>query len=270
MIKLIATDMDGTFLHDDKTYDVERFEAVLKRLNHHNIKFVVASGNQYRLLTSKFPKDYQELTFISENGAHIVSQEEDLVQLFQSHEEIESLVTYVESHFTETIVCLTGEKAAYIPAKTSQETRTFLKLHLPIMTEVEDLLPIPDDQYYKSVVIVPDGHSAPVIEGIKKDLSELNLVPTTSGYGSIDVITRGVHKAWGLEQLNTKWGLTADQIMAFGDNANDIEMLQLAGQSYAMASASDQVKVAAKHVAKSNQEDGVLDVIEAYLDEIEK
>lgn len=66
--------MDGTFLHDDKTYDVERFEAVLKRLNHHDIKFVVASGNQYRLLTSKFPKDYQELTFISENGAHIVSK----------------------------------------------------------------------------------------------------------------------------------------------------------------------------------------------------
>lgn len=58
--------------------------------------------------------------------------------------------------------------------------------------------------------------------------------------------------------------------MAFGDNANDMEMLELAGQSYAMANASDQVKAAAKYVAKSNQEDGVLDVIEAYLDELEK
>ncbi|MGX7776555.1 HAD hydrolase family protein [Streptococcus pluranimalium] len=185
MIKLIATDMDGTFLHDDKTYDVERFEAILKRLNQHEIKFVVASGNQYRLLTSKFPKDYLELTFISENGAHIISKEEDLVQIFQSHEDIEKLVKYVESHHPEAIVCLTGDKAAYIPAKTSQETRAFLKLHMPIMTEVQHLLPLPDDQYYKSVIIVPDGNSEPVIDGIKKHLSDFNLVPAASGYGSI-------------------------------------------------------------------------------------
>ncbi|VTS34955.1 haloacid dehalogenase-like hydrolase [Streptococcus dysgalactiae subsp. equisimilis] len=84
MIKLIATDMDGTFLRDDKSYDIARFERILQRLKQHDIRFVVASGNQYRLLTSKFPKDYQDLTFISENGAHIVSQEQDLVQFFQS------------------------------------------------------------------------------------------------------------------------------------------------------------------------------------------
>ncbi|MFW5460926.1 HAD hydrolase family protein [Streptococcus hyovaginalis] len=95
MIKLIATDMDGTFLREDKSYDEVRFEKLLERLNQHDVRFVVASGNQYSLLASKFPQHYQDLTFISENGAHIVSHEEDLVQFFQSHEEIETLISYV-------------------------------------------------------------------------------------------------------------------------------------------------------------------------------
>ncbi|MDY5973453.1 Cof-type HAD-IIB family hydrolase [Streptococcus hyovaginalis] len=270
MIKLIATDMDGTFLREDKSYDEVRFEKFLERLNQHDVRFVVASGNQYRLLASKFPQHYQDLTFISENGAHIVSHEEDLVQFFQSHEEIETLISYVEEKFPQVTLSLTGDKAAYVLEDIDPTIEVFLRLHLPLMKKVSSLLPLPDDHIYKTVIVVPDGQTEPVITAIKKDLADLNLVPTASGYGSIDVITRGVHKAWGLEQLMTKWGLTADQVMAFGDNANDMEMLELAGQSYAMANASDQVKAAAKYVAKSNQEDGVLDVIEAYLDELEK
>ncbi|BAH81905.1 hypothetical protein SDEG_1410 [Streptococcus dysgalactiae subsp. equisimilis GGS_124] len=204
MIKLIATDMDGTFLRDDKSYDIARFERILQRLKQHDIRFVVASGNQYRLLTSKFPKDYQDLTFISENGAHIVSQEQDLVQFFQSSKQIETLVAYLQEHFPQVEISLTGDKAAYVLDTISDDIKVFLKLHLPVMEEVESLLPLPKDHFYKTVLVVPNGNTQPVIDAITNDLTELNLVPTASGYGSIDVITHGIHKAWGLEQLMTK------------------------------------------------------------------
>ncbi|MEQ9809870.1 Cof-type HAD-IIB family hydrolase [Streptococcus jiangjianxini] len=266
MIKLIATDMDGSFLRDDKTYDVARFERLLKRLNAHDIKFVVASGNQYRQLTLKFPDDYKDLTFIAENGSHIMSKEKTVAQHFQSGEEIESLIRYIEKTFPEAAICLTGEKAGYLLETTSDKIKDFLKLHLPVMVEVDHLLPLPEDHFYKTVVVVPDGNSEPVITAVSKDLADLSLVPVASGYGSIDLITKGMHKAWGLEQLMTMWGISADEVMAFGDNSNDMEMLRLAGESYAMANASDAVKASAKYQAKSNEEDGVLDVIEAYLD----
>lgn len=204
MIKLIATDMDGTFLRDDKSYDIARFERILQRLKQHDIRFVVASGNQYRLLTSKFPKDYQDLTFISENGAHIVSQEQDLVQFFQSSKQIETLVAYLQEHFPQVEISLTGDKAAYVLDTISDDIKVFLKLHLPVMEEVESLLPLPKDHFYKTVLVVPNGNTQPVIDAITNDLTELNLVPTANGYGSIDVITHGIHKAWGLEQLMTK------------------------------------------------------------------
>ncbi|MGV3011173.1 Cof-type HAD-IIB family hydrolase [Streptococcus thoraltensis] len=268
MIKLIATDMDGSFLRDDKSYDVARFERILKRLKNHNIKFVVASGNQYRQLTSKFPNDYKELTFIAENGSHIISKEKTIAQHFQSGEEIEALIRYIEKTFPEVAICLTGEKAGYLLETTNDSVKDFLSLHLPVMVEVKHLLPLPQDNFYKTVVVVPDGNSEPVIEAVSKELSDLSLVPVASGFGSIDLITKGMHKAWGLEQLMTMWGISAEEVMAFGDNSNDIEMLTLASESYAMANANKAVKASAKYEAKTNEEDGVLDVIEAYLDDL--
>ena len=47
MIKLIATDMDGTWLKENKTYDKKLFEKEFQIMQHRDIKFVVASGNQY-------------------------------------------------------------------------------------------------------------------------------------------------------------------------------------------------------------------------------
>lgn len=55
-IKLIAVDMDGTFLSDAKTYNRQRFLAQYQRMREQGIRFVVASGNQYYQLISFFPR----------------------------------------------------------------------------------------------------------------------------------------------------------------------------------------------------------------------
>ena len=70
---------------------------------------------------------------------------------------------------------------------------------------------------------------------------------------------KGIHKAWGLEQLMQKWEIQEQEIMAFGDSENDIEMLQLAGISYAMENADPKTKAVANHLAPANT------VLENYL-----
>ena len=87
----------------------------------------------------------------------------------------------------------------------------------------------------------------------------------SSGFGSMDLLQAGIHKAWGLAQLMEKWQVDASQVMAFGDSGNDIEMLEMAGHSYAVANAEEAVKAVAKHLAPSHQEGGVYQVIEEYL-----
>lgn len=68
-VKVIVTDMDGTFLNDVKTYNQPRFMAQYQELKKRGIEFVVASGNQYYQLISFFPELKDEISFVAENGA---------------------------------------------------------------------------------------------------------------------------------------------------------------------------------------------------------
>ena len=70
MFKLIATDMDGTFLRDDMTYDRDFFAKLHEKMQAQGIQWVVASGNQYFQLTSFF-EAFPDTIYVAENGAYI-------------------------------------------------------------------------------------------------------------------------------------------------------------------------------------------------------
>ena len=78
--RLIAVDMDGTFLTDAKTFDTDRFERILPRLQAHGIYFVVASGNTYTKLTD-YMKGFENrgIIYIAENGAYLADDSGELV-----------------------------------------------------------------------------------------------------------------------------------------------------------------------------------------------
>lgn len=80
MIKLIATDMDGTWLNDDKDYDREIFKREFKEMRKRDIKFVVASGNQYANLMTRFPDVIDQIYFVAENGA-LVAQGKQILHV---------------------------------------------------------------------------------------------------------------------------------------------------------------------------------------------
>ena len=73
-MKLLATDMDGTFLRDDKAYNDE-FNDLYKQMLKQGIQFVIASGNQYEALVCKFDEEIKnDLYYLCENGTKIVYQ----------------------------------------------------------------------------------------------------------------------------------------------------------------------------------------------------
>lgn len=74
MIKLIAVDMDGTFLNSQSKYNEVRFKEIHSKLDEKGIHFVVASGNQYYQLKDFFT-DYDDIDYVAENGALIRNPE---------------------------------------------------------------------------------------------------------------------------------------------------------------------------------------------------
>ena len=73
-VKLVAVDIDGTFVRSDYTYDVERFQKIFHKMKQCGCHFVVASGNQYYQLRDLFSGYYDELSFVAENGAFVKDQ----------------------------------------------------------------------------------------------------------------------------------------------------------------------------------------------------
>lgn len=88
----------------------------------------------------------------------------------------------------------------------------------------------------------------------------------SSGYGCLDIIQDGIHKAWALQELLKRWNIKSEEIMAFGDSENDVEMLELAGIAYAMENADEKAKAVATDIAPANSQGGVYQILEAWLD----
>ena len=75
----------------------------------------------------------------------------------------------------------------------------------------------------------------------------------------------GASKAAALGWLLDRWGLSQEDVVAFGDDVNDVEMVAEAGLGVAMANAVPEVKAAADRITVSNEEDGVAVVLEEFL-----
>ncbi|MBT0891822.1 Cof-type HAD-IIB family hydrolase [Streptococcus lutetiensis] len=260
-IKVIATDMDGTFLTNNKTYDKVLFNRLFDKFMADDIKFVVASGNQYRQIIQQFPEHKHQMTFVAENGGHIIENGRTLQEEFETVEAISALVNYIEKHYPDTVINLAGKASSYLPKSTPKKIKDLLSYYLPVLKYVDNLHPIPDDDYFKVTLLVRDELTFQVRDEINTLFADYQLTATSSGFGCIDVIPSHVHKGTGLDFLLNHWGYGPENLMVFGDGGNDIEMLKLAKYSFAMANAPQEIKNVASYQAPSNQENGVLQVL---------
>jgi HAD-superfamily hydrolase, subfamily IIB len=266
-IKLIAVDMDGTFLDDNMEYNRKRFSNLYQKMLAENIKFVVASGNQYYQLRSFFPEIKNEIAYVAENGAYVVMGEKEIFAANIYKDTVNDVLAILEEYpEISTIVC--GKKSAYVNMQVSQHFFEFANKYYHRLKRVDDLTNI-DDQIVKFALNCPLKLEREIYEKLIKSVGEI-LTPVFIGNGDIDLIVPGCHKAHGLKQLQQLWGIKDSEIMAFGNGDNDIEMLAHAGFGFAMQESSESAVKSANFGAPSNNEEGVLEIISEYFDNKEQ
>lgn len=262
-IKMIATDLDGTFYHRDLTYDKARFNHLYNKMKANNIEFVVASGNQYFQLISFFDHP-EEMTFISENGGYIVSKGQELYCANMDRQIYLGIIDVLMRIEGITFMLVCGKKSSYVLDTTPDETCDIFKKYFPKMLKVEDFSCL-DDKIIK-ISLVTELSQTDTIESTLKEIVGDQIKVVTSGHGCIDLILKGIDKGFGIGMLMERWGLTSDEVMAFGDAMNDLEMLQMARYGFVMANGDERLKHLIGNVLPySNEQDGELEVIEAYF-----
>ncbi len=261
-VKLIAVDMDGTFLNDRKQYDKQRFLEQYAALKAQGIKFVVASGNQYYQLVSFFPEIRHEIAFVAENGALIYDNDIQLWHAELTHQQYLSVLKAL-AEFPEINYVACGLKSAYAHANVPQAFRDVMQRHYHRLAYCEDLTQV-DDIILKFALSLPDADIPELVQRLHHALDGI-VKPVTSGFGFVDLIIPGAHKAGGIQRLLARWNISAQECVAVGDSANDIEMLSFVGYPFAMENAVSDVKAVARYQTSSNNDDGVLRIIDKIL-----
>lgn len=261
-VKIIAVDMDGTFLNDQMSFDRKRFSSQYSQLKNNGIKFVVASGNQYYQLITFFPEIAHEIAFVAENGAYVSNENTEIFCGEISEEDCNKVInTLLPISFIEIIVC--GKNGAYMLSSSSKDFFTTMSQYYYRLKIFDNFNQV-NEPIFKFAIGLPDEKLNDFMAFIERELAGI-VTPVSSGHGSVDLIIPGVHKANGIKLLQKIWNVKDEEVVTFGDGGNDIEMLKYAGFGYAMANAPENIKKIAKYQAGSNNDSGVLNVIDKIL-----
>lgn len=270
-IKLIGTDMDGTILDSQGLLDLPRLEKILDRLDEKGIRFVIATGNEIHRVRQLLGNLADRVVLIVANGAKIFENNQ-LIQVETWDDElVEKALTFFKGQECQNQFVITSMNGGFVKEGTiftqldKFMTPEMIELFYQRMNFVEELHPELFGGVLKMSLVVGEDR----MDQVQEDFNQVfngYVQAVSSGYGCLDIIQDGIHKAWALQELLKRWNIKSEEIMAFGDSENDVEMLELAGIAYAMENADEKAKAVATDIAPANSQGGVYQVLEAWLD----
>lgn len=255
--RLVATDLDGTLVHSDRSITPRTKRAVLA---------VQESGAVFVMVTARPPRwlhDFDDL--VGAHGVAIVANGAILYDVLRRKA--------IRTRLIDPGVALEVALAirAQIPEvefaiersdRYGQEPKYLNRWPTPddtLVAEVEELLSEPAA---KLLVRHPSWHSDDLLAKIAPLVGQRVAASHSGGHSLVEISASGVSKAAMLADFAASQGIPASETIAFGDSLNDLPMLAWAGTSYGVANAHAEVLAAVDVVCPSNDEDGVATVLE--------
>ena len=256
--------MDGTFLRDDRNYDKARLREILKEFERRNLIFCAASGRQLLALEELFNEFQEQIAFCAENGALVKYKGEIIFTEAIGNQRAEQLfgLLHENPYMQEGAVLFSGLKGAYALDTADPDFVDFASLYYKHMQTVPSLDKI-DDTILKVCAEFPPENIRACEDWINERMPGIRA--TTTGFRSVDIMTAGISKATGLSHLLSHFNLTPEQLLAFGDQMNDYEMLELAGHAVAVSNAVPEILSISDQVIGSNDSNAVLTELESFL-----
>jgi hypothetical protein len=259
MIKLIATDMDGTLLDDDKNIP-ENFSEVLAKLNEKKVCFVIASGRSFCSLKVPLADYVDSLTMICDNGAYIAEKGKAVKVSVMPHDAVVDMINFCEENKLTVLLC--GKNGTWHNASNDKQHKE-IGIYYNNQVKLNRLADF-DDDIFKLAIFDSNGmeHGAyPKIAA--KYGKDFNV--QLSGQYWVDIMNKGVTKGDALRSIQNRLGINYEETMAFGDYLNDLELLENAYYSFAMQNSHELIKSTANFFTGSNNDNSVMKEIKKYV-----
>ncbi len=271
MYKLVAIDLDGTLLNSDKEISSRNAKAISLAIEK-GVKIVICSGRVYSGARLYAKQVGAVDPIIACNGA-IISESIDGKVIYSNNLSTEACLKIIDICHKNNIYyhvyaedTMLTEKLGFTSLKYFEKNKT-----LPIKDRVK--IEVVGDMVTKikslqgkvlKLVIVNDD-----LELLKRTRNEMEQIASvdvmSSNYDNFEVVNKGVNKGVALKKLSVLLDIPPEEMIAIGDNENDISMLDYAGLGIAMENGEDCAKDAAQYITASNDESGVAQAIEKFV-----
>ncbi|MCR4863312.1 MAG: HAD family hydrolase [Ruminococcus sp.] len=244
MIKMILTDLDHTLLREDGSISDETLK-ILSKCREQDILFAIATA-RYWIGAERYIEQLKPDYEITTDGTLIHSKDKCIFSCEFSEEETNQIINSIMSSLPSAEITVATGKRVYWNSKHISESE---KLHKAIYNDYSTYLNVKAN---KIVVELPD-------EIIAKQIADRLGCKLQSYRGEkwYAFLPKGSGKITAIEAMIKASSVSAEDIVAFGDDINDIEMLKLCGKGVVVANAVAEVLEIADDVTCSNDDDGV-------------
>ncbi len=267
MIQMIIADMDGTLLQNDLTISKRNLEAI-HYLRKKGIKFHIATGRPDQLMKEYISVLQMEDPIIMYNGSVIGHpfQDKRLFEKALSEEDIHFIISYCEERDI-TYMVYTKDKIISKPNYRvdffEQRNHLLQPEQRSVFEDIRDIEVIKKLSVQKILVIDHDADRFDQTKEVFEQNKHFSIATSQSGF--LDINPVGANKGYALELLADHYDIKLQNIVAFGDQENDISMLKTAGIGVAMGNASEFVKQFANEVTETNDNDGFAQWVEQNI-----
>ena len=290
MIKLIASDMDGTLLNHNHKIPKENVKLINFAKNQ-GIEFVVATGRAYYEALPALNEENINCDVISFNGGIVYDKNGNIISitpmlpkdLYYTIEILKSFDISYQLYTKNTIYTTSIEtdinayidlirSNGYEPDVEHLRAEAQQKLDVGYITEVENIELYLNEKENPPIKIIAISNDISKLENAAKLLSENKSISvTSSGANNIEIMHKNATKGEALKEIAKIYGINLENAVAIGDNLNDQAMLDIVGYSVAMKNGNIKLKEQAKYVTeKTNSEGGVADTIFKLIEQNNK
>lgn len=247
MIKLIASDLDGTLLREGAQRLNPEIYDIVRALKRKGILFVSASGRQLNSQQNLFLPIAGEISYIAENGAVCVHQNE-VISTFDIERNLCFRIIDAIAEKPHCMTIISTPSSCYLKSGNDEFADFMRNVVKNKITVVEDFSVITEP--ILKLACLTSGDVTEDIDDLRSQFeSEIKVM--TAGPAWIDFMPYDTNKGTALKILLEKLGIRPEEVLAFGDQENDVEMLELAGTSYAMDTAKLTVQKCADYITDS-------------------
>ena len=259
--RLIAVDMDGTLLNNKKEITHATLDGINKMISK-GFVFCLSTGRPYYGVKKYCEEIDGDIPLILYNGAIVTFSKTNKVLLSTNLTADQSKrIIDIINHYDGTFIFWSNEKL-YVN-KINDYTTNYFGISKATPTLIDKDFIIPHGEITKIIWFDEAEKLVEYQKTVLKDIKDVNFF--TSQPIFLEFVSQGISKAKAMEIIGKFYGISVSEMIAIGDGCNDIPMLEYAGLGVAMANADSLVKDKADYITSSNEEDGVLKVINEFI-----